>query len=335
VGLADKYISEMPEQFDLASILEPDVEMIESNHYAADVIYKYFPAARKSFFSKPQLRFSQWDALNDPFEMSRRWKDARAIGLRSYVQTGLEYLIPRLFNDHEVLFERLIEQGEQELGRELTLSEKLQMNSLLASPEGKTFIRAQLEQAQQIIPPLLQLIFARLELDFDSLMEDLVAKEGILSLTEDHLNEVMWAHYSSDYAGFVVGLHTAHDFFFHRDNQDRRPLLKKVIYTDDHVENFWRNPYYSFLVKNSRWQFESEWRMLKHLSDCDEELSAPLTVHLWNVDPKMIASVYFGYRYDEHARAEDIDSLRSVGAQCDFYVVQPNRKTGLLEALSI
>jgi hypothetical protein len=38
LGLAEKYISEIPELFDLASILEPDVEKIENTKYGADVI---------------------------------------------------------------------------------------------------------------------------------------------------------------------------------------------------------------------------------------------------------------------------------------------------------
>ena len=62
LGLAEKYISEIPELFDLASILEPDVEKIENIKYGAE----YFPSARNGFFSRPQLRFSQKEALNDP-----------------------------------------------------------------------------------------------------------------------------------------------------------------------------------------------------------------------------------------------------------------------------
>jgi hypothetical protein len=192
-----------------------------------------------------------------------------------------------------------------------------------------------LAQAQQIIGPLLDISFARLEADFDKLMEELSAKEGILSLTEDHLNEVMWAHYAENFAGFVVGFDCAHNFFFHTDDKGKRPLLRKVIYTDNHIENFWRNPYYSFLVKNSRWEYESEWRMLKLLSNCDERVNASPPVCLWNVDPKMIRSIYFGYRYDDLTRIEDIANLGKIGVHCDFYLVQPNRKTGTLEAIPL
>lgn len=335
MGLAEKYLTEMPEQFNLASILEHDVEKIENTKYEADVIYKYFSSIRRGFFSRPQLRFSQKEALNDPFEMSFRWKNARDIGLRKYIEAGLEYLLPRLFSDHDVLLEKLNERGEKELGRKLTGNERRQLDAVLTSPAGQTFIQSQLAQAQQIIGPLLDMIFARLEADFDKLMEELLAKQGILSLTEDHLNEVMWAHYAENFAGFVVGFDYAHNFFFHADDKGKRHLVRKVIYTDQHIENFWRNPYYSFLVKNSRWEYESEWRMLKLLSDCDERVIASPPVCLWNVDPKMIRSIYFGYRYDDHTRAEDIAKLQKTGADCDFYLVQPNRTTGTLEAIRL
>jgi hypothetical protein len=335
LGLAEKYISGIPDQFDLSSLFDPDVERIEKTKYAADAIYKYFPPVRRGFFSRPQVRFSQKEVLNDPFEMSRRWKEARDIGLREYIETGLKHVLPRVFTDKDVLLERFAEHGEKELGRKITRNERRQLESILTSPTGQTFIQSQLVQAQRLIGPLLDITFARLEADFDKLMEEILAKDGILSLTEDHLNEVMWAHYAENFAGFVVGFDCTNDFFFHSDDKGRRSLLRKVIYADDHIENFWRNPYYSFLVKNSRWEYESEWRMLKSLSDCDERVNTTPPVCLWNVDPKMIKSIHFGCRYDDRTRTEDIANLRKIGADCDFYLVRPNLTAGTLEAIRL
>lgn len=335
LGLAEKYISEIPDQFDLSSLFDPDVEKIEKTKYAADAIYKYFPPVRRGFFSRPQLRFSQKDVLNDPFEMSRRWKEARNVGLREYIETGLRYVLPRVFTDKEVLLERFTEQGEKELGRRITRNERRRLESILTSPAGQTFIQSQLVHAQQLVGPLLEVTFARLEADFDKLMEEILAKDGILSLTEDHLNEVMWAHYAENFTGFVVGFDCTNDFFFHTDDKGRRSLLRKVIYADDRVENFWRNPYYSFLVKTSRWEYECEWRMLKPLSDCDERVNTMPPVCLWNVNPKMIKSVYFGFRYDDRTRTEDIANLRKIGAGSDFYLVRPNLTAGTLEAVQL
>jgi hypothetical protein len=332
LGLAEKYINEITDQFDLNSLLDPDVERIENMKYGADVIYKYFPPERRGFFSRPQMRFSQKETLDDPFEMTRRWKEARDIGLRKYVEAGLRHVLPRVFADKDVLLERLTEHGEKELGRKLTRNERRRVLApILTAPAGQAFIQSQLAQAEQIIGPLLDVTFARLEADFNKLMEGIWAKEGILSLTEDHLNGDMWERYAKNFAGFVVGLDYSSDFFFHSDGNGKRPLLRKVIYTDDHTENFWRNPYYSFLVKNTRWEYQSEWRMLKQLSDCDERVDAILPVCLWNVDPKMIRSIYFGYCYDDHARTEDIANFRKIGADCDFYLVQPNHTRSMLQ----
>jgi hypothetical protein len=49
----------------------------------------------------------------------------------------------------------------------------------------------------------------------------------------------------------------------------------------------------------------------------------------------MIRSIYFGYRYDDLTRIEDIANLGKIGVHCDFYLAQPNRKTGTLEAIPL
>jgi len=66
MGALDKFLDTLPETFDAASLLDPDVEAIESTLYDRPTIYKYFPSPRRTFFAKPQLRFSPREALNDP-----------------------------------------------------------------------------------------------------------------------------------------------------------------------------------------------------------------------------------------------------------------------------
>ncbi|MEJ8827109.1 DUF2971 domain-containing protein [Variovorax humicola] len=36
---------------------------------------------------------------------------------------------------------------------------------------------------------------------------------GVLSLTEDPINELMWAHYANSHSGFAVGLDMSNEFF--------------------------------------------------------------------------------------------------------------------------
>jgi len=147
----------------------------------------------------------------------------------------------------------------------------------------------------------------------------------------------MWVHYAESGTGFVIGFDAQHDFFFSGDLNARRSLLRKIRYTDDPIDNFWRNPYYLFLVKSSGWSYEREWRMLKTLSDCEERSAenALSPVCLCNVPPEMIKTVHFGYGYNTAQISNDISMLNHIGANPIFYSVRVNRSTGTLDASEI
>ena len=104
-----------------------------------------------------------------------------------------------------------------------------------------------------------------------------------------------------------------------------------MIYTDQPTENFWKNPYYLFLVKATGWAYEREWRLIKNFSDSQSsDLSISPPVHLWDVPRDMIQSVHFGYSYDHNEMSEDIESLLALGARPRFYQVSVDRTEGML-----
>src|SRR5215207_738025 len=105
VGVLEKYINQITDAFDASSLLDPDVEKIESTVYTAPLIYKYYSVCRRRFFERPQVRFSQRDALNDPFEMSQRWNEVSADGLRKYVKSRLNESLPKIFENTELVVE--------------------------------------------------------------------------------------------------------------------------------------------------------------------------------------------------------------------------------------
>jgi hypothetical protein len=88
MGALDQFFDALPETFDATSLLDADVEAIESRLYDQATAYKYFPFARRTFFIKSQFRFSPREALNDPFEMSRRWREISTEGLRVRPETS-------------------------------------------------------------------------------------------------------------------------------------------------------------------------------------------------------------------------------------------------------
>jgi hypothetical protein len=97
----DEFIESIP--FDLEIEFDPDVEKIEQTKFNSSLIYKYFGPDRRSFFLNPQLRFSQREVLNDPTEMTVRWKQAAADGLRKSVTKRLTEITPKIFGNPDLV----------------------------------------------------------------------------------------------------------------------------------------------------------------------------------------------------------------------------------------
>jgi hypothetical protein len=72
-----------------------------------------------------------------------------------------------------------------------------------------------------------------------------------------------------------------------------------VIYTDDKIPNFWSNPYFLFLVKETDWAFEREWRLIKHLDECRRVgVADGVDIFIQDLEPGVIRALIFGYNYD-------------------------------------
>ncbi len=107
------------------------------------------------------------------------------------------------------------------------------------------------------------------------------------------------------------------------------------MYTDQNTENFWKNPYYLFLVKGSGWSYEKEWRLFRELDKCDERIeTGGLSICLANVAPEIIKSVHFGYAYGPEI-APDVAALRRLGVKADFFTVRVNRSKNTFERVPV
>jgi hypothetical protein len=65
---------------------------------------------------------------------------------------------------------------------------------------------------------------------------------GVLSLTRSHLNPLMWAHYSNEHKGFVIGIDVGIDIFTSEEKNLIPVQFGNVIYTES-------KPIYEFLGK--------------------------------------------------------------------------------------
>lgn len=124
---------------------------------------------------------------------------------------------------------------------------------------------------------------------------------GILSLTSDPLNEVMWSHYADIYKGVCIGFSTEKlvqaivekgEVLGHFDELF---ALQKVYYTnytpkglEDVVEDFLIN---AFTTKTVRWKYEEEYRLLRTIINPEKP------VHILEMLIDTVVELYLGYNF--------------------------------------
>ncbi len=72
MGILSRFLDEQNSSFDVTKIATAEFFALDQAVPPTSV-YKYFPKDRVEFFEKPAFRFSQRTALNDPFELTKRW----------------------------------------------------------------------------------------------------------------------------------------------------------------------------------------------------------------------------------------------------------------------
>lgn len=323
------------ELFELSQILAADVAEMETG-YEGTLVYKYYSAERRAFFGRPQIRFTQKAALNDRFELTKRWEEFGSAPTRQLVADYVRRGIERAFSRKERLLEKLM-QYLAEHGVAPTPEMRVKAEALLDSPQAKQFIELQKPAALAMIGPAVDHIFGTMAQQSDDILRTMTDGIGIFSVSETPTNEQLWAYYASSGRGFAVAFNAQHPFFSVK--QDDGTLvngLRRVKYTDDKIHDFWSNPHYLFLVKKKRWSFEQEWRMIKVLSQCEEIVDVNNEkIHLCNVVQGMISSIIYGYEYDAAARQEDMRRIKTFDPQIVFRQVAVNHSSGELEIVAL
>jgi Protein of unknown function (DUF2971) len=114
---------------------------------------------------------------------------------------------------------------------------------------------------------------------------------GVLTLTEEPDNLLMWTHYAKDYTGFCIGFNRCHWFFsksndmyenhqgdkFQRDipiiDRETYDIVQPVHYSTLRPQLDIFNSYYlnAFSVKAVDWKYEKEWRMIRSIWRCSNK----------------------------------------------------------------
>jgi hypothetical protein len=171
-----------------------------------------------------------------------------------------------------------------------------------------------LETVRSMITPYVKgLNSAAVRLGWDALRCRFDEQVGILSLSEDPHNLLMWSHYADSHRGVVLQFDRGHPFFDQR-LQDEDPIrhLRPVTYQADRPTIRYFDPnadfqtYFLdmcasvFLTKGRDWRYEREWRIMLPLAAAASS-PAP-TLYLFEFPPEALTGIAIGARANNSVR---------------------------------
>jgi len=246
-------------------------------------LFKYFEPARLDVIETGCIRLTQPIDFNDPFE------------LKPVTSTcGIKDAMPDLSNSEENLssnnkIDKLpikTSSSDSEIEANKSLF-KAQQVMAATPPESSGFTRETSEQNQG------ELI-------------------GVLCLTEEPDNLLMWSHYAESHQGFCIKFDTSNYFFNQkRTIEDDFYHLRKVEYIEQHPMNVIKSNVGVdlLLYKSDTWSHEKEWRFCAVLRDSDMLIKrADSDIHLFKYPKEIIKEIILG----ANASQELADKIKTI-----------------------
>lgn len=135
----------------------------------------------------------------------------------------------------------------------------------------------------------------------EDLHKDINDTFGILSLSSERDNYLMWSHYSNSHKGFCVGLNTkllikqvGEEIYF--EPIIYQPDLPLIELFEDYKDHFRKLLY----TKSNFWNYEKEFRLVKFL-----HVGKTLTL-----TPDTISEVILGFRMEDKVKLEIINIVK-------------------------
>lgn len=287
-------------------------------------LYKYLPAERVGVLRDREIRFSQPDALNDPYEVSVVFESmippecvpalvahldetgeldsARSDGIERGIDEALQELeaigLPVHLFDRDALHDYVLAEFEA-LGGKAFLHDVSARVFTDATGSGN--------------PVAMRILTDRYRASINE-------NVGVLCLSEAWDVLKMWSHYAGVHTGLVLGF-DADDPYFRQQYVTLIPTeIRPVIYGDEvpRFEGF--DPLGEpeqllklgdpFFQKGPEWAEEREWRLLRPLGSAVRTIPAePYPVHLMRFPDRALCEVVVGARASASTRAAVGDAL--------------------------
>ncbi|HXD32678.1 MAG TPA: DUF2971 domain-containing protein [Pyrinomonadaceae bacterium] len=261
-------------------------------------LFKYIRAERIDIIENLEIRFTQPDALNDPFELHPHFESlvAEADVLANLPETPVD-LRPMVAQAYAMLPEAYRAMLPIDAAMQAVEAFMATDDAREATAQGlQIFLRSMRDGAA----PIREAIYRA--------FNDNV---GILSLSEIPDHELMWAHYADSHKGLVLCFDEQHAFFNRRRSEnDEFYFVRKVRYSDSPALSMVSLDGDMLLVtKGTKWTYEKEWRMLVPLKDATRALIiGGDTVHLFAFPPDALKGIILG----AHATAVTKASVQSL-----------------------
>jgi len=264
------------------------------------VLYKYPQPARLDVLEQRRIRFTQPGDFNDPFEFRPCIQSAASEDhVREYVEANFETLVAKELAQYPLLGQ-LVQEG---LTKELLHALKAKTPELFRLFEPQMLAK---------VSPLI-----------DSLLNQHV---GVLCLSEVRDSILMWAHYTANHQGLVVGFDADHPFFLRRrSDQDEFGFLRRVDYRRERpnvVLSDTSSPAW-FQTKCIDWAYEKEWRIVRVLSEADHRIDGGrFPVCLFAFPPDAVMEIVVGLRSSQSL----VQTVRSLARSFPRAVLSSTRE---------
>lgn len=271
------------------------------------MLYKYLTPERIDVIENKLIRYTQPDALNDPFELKPH---ASNLASDEYILS----MFDETYHDE-------ITQSYHELPKEI--------RDTISLNEFHEAIKPHVQSLRQHLPSIASglngLVNSKLHDGFNQHV-------GILSLTEAPDNLLMWSHYASEHTGFVIGFdETNKHFNSKRSESDEFYHLRKLEYRQHRpdISLIEMNSTDVFLVKSTDWEYESEWRIMRPLDHADKKIEQEdFSIHLFSIPADSIVEIIMGCRMDKDVMTKLLTTIATDPSlsHVRLYKSMPNKR---------
>jgi hypothetical protein len=288
------------------------------------ILFKYLPPERVDVFVDRLVSFTPPSRFNDILEFSA--------GVETFV--GPQFR-DNLFNEAEKYFslDFLIEEFARQ-GLIPSILDRAGARAQLAPflPQLQDYLRTGLvANSDNFLATLNSGFFARL---FTQGAE--MHGIGVLCLTDEPHNPVMWAHYAKDYTGFVVAFDAFHPWFWF-DSEFKRPRVMPVRYDDIILSEFYDlidAGVVPFLRKRPAWMHEREWRMFAENRNRSRHIKTG-DISLFEIPADAFLGVLLGFRTPAEVSNRIIAHQVMHAPHVQLRMVRPDYGRGLLESVGL